>query len=62
MDLSTADKMMIQVPMMIRKHTLIYRKKCLNLILKELNKLAEGKFEITANDVEFKETEDEIIE
>ena len=30
--------------------------------LKELNKLAEGKFEITANDVVFNESEDEIIE
>ena len=39
-----------------------YKKEHIGSILKELNKLAEGKFEITANDVEFKETEDEIIE
>lgn len=40
----------------------MYKKEHIGSILKELNKLAEGKFEITANDVEFKETEDEIIE
>ena len=40
----------------------MYKKEHIGSILKELNKLAEGKFEITANDVEFNETEDEIIE
>ena len=40
----------------------MYKKEHIGSILKELNKLAEGKFEITANNVEFKETEDEIIE
>ena len=39
-----------------------YKKEHIGSILKELNKLAEGKFEITANDIEFNETEDEIIE
>ena len=39
-----------------------YIKEHIGSILKELNKWAEGKFEITANDVEFRETEDEIIE
>ena len=40
----------------------MYKKEHIGSILKELNKLAEGKFEITANDVEFNESEDEIIE
>ena len=40
----------------------MYKKEHIGSILKELNKLEEGKFEITANDVEFNETEDEIIE
>ena len=40
----------------------MYKKEHIGSILKELNKLAEGKFEITANDIEFNETEDEIIE
>lgn len=40
----------------------MYKKEHIGSILKELNKLAEGKFEITANDVVFNESEDEIIE
>ena len=39
-----------------------YKKEHIGAILKELNKLAEGKFEVTADDVVFNETEDEIIE
>lgn len=39
-----------------------YKKEHIGQILKELNKLAEGKFEIKANEIEFKESEDEIIE
>lgn len=39
-----------------------YKKEHIGDILKELNKLAEGKFEISASDIEFNETEDEIIE
>ncbi len=39
-----------------------YKKEHIGEILKELNKLAEGKFEINASDVEFSETEDEIVE
>lgn len=39
-----------------------YKTKHIGLILKELNKLAEGKFEVKANEVEFGESEDEIIE
>ena len=39
-----------------------YKKDHIGDILKELNKLADGKFEINASDIEFKEAEDEIIE
>ena len=39
-----------------------YKKEHIGEILKELNKLADGKFEINASDIEFNETEDEIIE
>ena len=39
-----------------------YKKEHISDIIKELNKLADGKFEINASDIEFKETEDEIIE
>jgi hypothetical protein len=39
-----------------------YKKEHISDIIKELNKLADGKFEISASDIEFKETEDEIIE
>ena len=39
-----------------------YKKEHIGEILKELNKLAEGKFEIKAADIEFGETEDEIVE
>lgn len=39
-----------------------YKKDHIGAILKELNKLADGKFEIKANEIEFNEAEDEIIE
>ena len=39
-----------------------YKKEHIGEILKELNKLANGKFEINVADVEFGETEDEIVE
>ena len=40
----------------------VFKKEHIGDILKELNKLAEGKFEINASDIEFNETEDEIVE
>ena len=39
-----------------------YKREHISQILKQLNKLADGKFEIKASEIEFKESEDEIVE
>ena len=39
-----------------------YKKEHISDIVKELNRLADGKFEINASDVSFSEVEDEIVD